>query len=47
MEYIMERGIPWNGIEWNGKWNGKQLILQNGMEKTWNGNGMESGMEEN
>ena len=34
-------------MEWNGKWNGKKLIPQSGMEKKRNGNGMESGMEKN
>ena len=40
MESIIESGILWNG-----KWNGKKLRFQSGMEPEWNGNGMESGME--
>ena len=35
----------WNGMEWNGKWKGKFLFMSCGKEKKWNGNGMESRME--
>ena len=41
----MKWKMEWNGMEWNGKWKGKFLLVFCGMEKQcngkWNGNGME------
>ena len=35
----------WNGMEWNGKWNGTILLVFCGMEKQWNGKWNGKGME--